>query len=341
MINKELFKNMLEQKYVSVQKHPNANLFIYNYTQTVQYEKKWNEVTLQTRGLILDDNMNIIARPITKFFNLSEHTSEEIPDLPFEVYEKLDGSLGIIYFLDNKPFIASRGSFISDQANHANKILYTKYEHIFEKLDRNKTYVVEIIYPSNRIVVDYSGLDDIILLGIIDTKTGNDLPLEDIGLPIVKRYDGINDINELKTLEESNKEGFVVKFNNGFRVKVKFDEYVKLHRIITGVSSIVVWEYLSSGLPFDELLEKVPDEFFNWVKKTKDELQANFDKIKQETEDSFWTIINRKEFAEKAKNDKHTSLLFTRLASYSENLDKQIWNKIKPEFSKPFSNIEN
>jgi len=224
MLNKELLKQMIDEKLVSVQKHPTADLFIYNYSPRVQYEKLWNEVTLKTRGLILDSNMNIIASPFGKFFNLEEHAPEEIPSLPFNVYDKLDGSLGIIYWLNDKPFVATRGSFTSDQAIHATEILHTKYNHLFDKLDKDKTYLFEIIYPQNRIVVDYGSLDDLILLTIICNKTGEE-SLEDIGFKTVKIFDGINDIQKLKELEEENKEGFVIRFNNGFRIKMKFAEW--------------------------------------------------------------------------------------------------------------------
>ena len=59
-----------------MQKHPEADLFIYNYTRNAEYNKVWNEVTLQTRGLILDSEMNIVALPLRKIFNDFE-TKEE------------------------------------------------------------------------------------------------------------------------------------------------------------------------------------------------------------------------------------------------------------------------
>ena len=76
-----------------------------------------------------------------------------------------------------------------------------------------------------------------------------------------------------------NKEGFVLKFENSFRVKVKFDEYVKLHRIVTGTSNIAIWEYMQEGKSIADLLEKVPDEFYEWVKNTQAEIQSKFDEI--------------------------------------------------------------
>ena len=141
---------MLDEKLVSVQKHPDADLFIYNYSPKVQYDKLWNEITLQTRGLILDAEMNVVAKPFGKFFNLEEHQPEEIPQLPFDVFEKMDGSLGILYWLNDKPFIASRGSFESEQAIKATEILHQRYADTFIRLDKNSTYLFEIIYPTNQ-----------------------------------------------------------------------------------------------------------------------------------------------------------------------------------------------
>lgn len=69
-MNKFLLNQMINEKLVSVQKHPEAELFIYNYTPRVQYEKLWNPITLLTRGLILDSENNIVSRPFGKFFNL-------------------------------------------------------------------------------------------------------------------------------------------------------------------------------------------------------------------------------------------------------------------------------
>src|ERR1700735_1376579 len=211
MMNKQLLQQMLDERMVIVQKHPGADLFIYNYTNKAQYEGVWNEITLQCRGLILDAERNIVSRPFKKFFNLEEYPADEIPDEPFEVFEKLDGSLGILYWLDDKPYIATRGSFISDQAVHASNILTEKYGDAIAKLDRNATYLFEIIYPENRIIVDYGHKDDLVLIAVIDNNTGDDLPLPHVGFPVVKKYSGIGDFNLLKDLAEENKEGFVIR----------------------------------------------------------------------------------------------------------------------------------
>lgn len=328
LINKELLVQMLNEKLVYSQKHPNAELYIYNYSPIVQYEKIWNEVTIQTRGLILDGNMNIVALPIKKFFNIEELQPEEIPKLDFDVFEKMDGSLGLLFFLNDVPYIASRGSFTSTQSQHATNILHTKYKHLFPILDRDKTYIFEIIYPENRIVVNYGKLDDLILLTIICNKIGDE-SIEDIGFPVVKKYDGLSDLSKLKLTEEDNREGYVVKFKNNFRLKVKFEDYVKLHKIVTNITNISIWEYLSESKDLNELLNKVPDEFYPWVKKIQSGLLGDFEEIITENNSVFKTFSSRKEAADYYKTQKYPSLLFSMLDGKS--VDKTIWKLIRPK----------
>jgi hypothetical protein len=67
----------VEQKLISVQKHPEADLYIYNYTPITQFKRHWDEYTLMSRGLILDGEGTVVARPFTKFFNYQEHTGED------------------------------------------------------------------------------------------------------------------------------------------------------------------------------------------------------------------------------------------------------------------------
>jgi RNA ligase len=334
MINKQLLREMLDERMVIIQKHPGAALFIYNYTNKAQYEGVWNEITLQCRGLILDADLNIVSRPFKKFFNLEEHPADVIPNEPFEVFEKLDGSLGILYWLGDVPHIATRGSFISEQAVHASGILLERYNTGFDQLDRNLTYLFEIIYPQNRIIVDYGDKDDLVLLAVIDNKTGEDLSLPDIGFPIVKKYNGISDFKLLKDLAEENREGFVIRFKSGLRAKVKFAEYLRLHRIVTGVSNIVIWEHLSEGRSFEDLLDKVPDEFYDWVKKTIDELKSQYETILANSRDVFKQLETRKDTALYFQTQKYQAVLFAMLDG--KPVEKIIWKMLKPAYAKPF-----
>lgn len=336
-MNIQELKRLIADDYINVQKHPTADLYIYNYSPKAQYDRLWNEWTLACRGLIMNDLHEVIARPFTKFFNLEESENLILPDELFEVYEKMDGSLGILYWADDKPAIATRGSFTSEQALVATELLHTKYSHVLPNLDPTKTYLFEIIYPENRIVIDYGDERKLVLLAIIDTKSGVEIPLSTNNyFEIVKRYDGLNDLQQLKALEEDNREGFVVKFKNGYRLKVKFEEYVRIHRIITRVSSVNIWEYLKDGQELLPILERVPDEFYDWVKATHTKLLEDFAQIEADAKSEFKILETKKETALYYQTCKYPAILFKIMEN--RPYDHIIWKLIRPKFEKPFTN---
>jgi RNA ligase len=330
------------------QVHPTLDLTIWNYSPKVQYEKLWDEITLQCRGLVTNSEGKVIARPFGKFFNYEEHEDINIPNETFDVYEKMDGSLGILFNYKDEWIMATRGSFISEQSIKATEIL-KKYKYKY--LPSDCTYLFEIIYPQNRIVVNYGDDEKLVLLGSIQTNSTSDVTegyeynihnesYEELGFELVKKYDGITDFTVIKKDISDSKEGFVIRFKNGFRMKIKGDEYCRLHHILTNISNRDIWEYLKDGKPLDDILDKVPDEFYDWVKNTVSNLQDKFDLIKIEVEEEFKELINKKEFAEKIKNNPNKSFLFKRLDSYSNQLNEMIWNSIYPTYSKPFKKDE-
>jgi len=258
------YQKEIDEKHISCRKHPDLNLWILNYTPEVQFGKLWNDVTKQCRGLVVDENGKIVARPFKKFFNLSEHDNpdfERVPvGTPFKAYTKCDGSLGIIFHYQDKWHIATRGSFESDQAKKGQKILDHRD---MSNVDKNLTILCEIIYKENRIVVDYGDLEDLVLLGAIETETGKELDLTELAhLPFnqVKEFD-VNSIDDLPK-DTKNFEGYVVKFENGLRVKVKLDEYCRLHRVMTGITPNRIWESLKNGDNIEEMIKDLPDEMY-------------------------------------------------------------------------------
>jgi T4 RnlA family RNA ligase len=335
-MNTTQLNQLIADNYINVNKHPTADLYIYNYSQKAQYERIWNEVTLACRGLILDGNYQVVARPFQKFFNLGEFENQVVPNESFEVYEKMDGSLGILYWIENEVHISTRGSFVSEQALVATEMLRTQYAEVIPLLDKSKTYLFEIIYPENRIVLDYGNERKLVLLAIVDTETGLENELQDIGFETAKRYDGLNDLSKLKELEEENKEGFVVKYKNGYRLKVKFDEYQRIHRIVTQVSSLNIWEYLKEGQDLLPILDRVPDEFYDWVKITHAKLLDNFAEIETQSKQDFKVLEDRKTTALYFQTCQYPSVLFKMLDE--QPYDQVIWKIVKPDYQKPFAN---
>jgi RNA ligase len=326
------------------QTHPTLPLTIWNYTEKVQYEDLWDEVTLSCRGLVTDDNGNIVARPFRKFFNIEE--GKHTPTSKFEVYEKMDGSLIILFWYDGGWVVATRGSFTSDQAVAASKIFFDKLEHNFSI---GITYLFEFTASWNRIVVDYGDEDNLTLLGAIRTDDGTEAIYKTLKLiargancDVVKRYDGISDYSTLKGMVEDNHEGFVVRFSNGDRMKVKGDEYVRLHRVMTNLSTTAIWEVLSSGGTMDTLLADVPDEFYSKIKEYENSLRYSYMSIQEHAGKLFDSLYesydgelpNRKKYAEwvTGQNNFIQPILFRMYDK--KDYSPCIWKLIKPDFQK-------
>ncbi|MCI0501920.1 MAG: hypothetical protein L0Y61_09300, partial [Epsilonproteobacteria bacterium] len=275
------------------QKHPILPLYIWNYSKKTQYENLWDYVTLQCRGLVTDDKGNIIAKSFKKFFNIEE--GRHTPTNDFQLYEKMDGSLIIAFFYQGWQ-VASKGSFTSDQAILATE-LFSKLNHNSFSIDG--TYCFELIGPSNRIVVKYPE-DKLVLLTIFWEGDNGfiELPREVIslhsqlsGCDLVPTYD-FKDFATIKALNWDNHEGFVARFSNGERCKIKFENYIVLHGIITNCSSYVVWEYLRTiGKIPEEMLKEVPDEFYEWIKDLSNKLSIDYLKFLYEAYKDFDDLI--------------------------------------------------
>lgn len=319
------------------QTHPNLDLIIWNYTPDCQINKKWDPITLQCRGLITDFSGKIVARCIPKFFNLEEHTPEDIPNESFEVSEKMDGSYLNIFHYSNEWLVSSRGSFTSTQAIKGTELLKKLNT---EKLIPGLSYVGELITKENRIVVDYGDMEKIIFITAYDVENGYEVNVDNMvnqGFDVVKKYHGITDYTILKDMIDDNAEGFVVRFHSGFRIKIKGREYLRLHAILTQISTRDIWEWAKNGKTIEEMLVDVPDEFYDWANKTYNDLTSKFITIKNEVEKEYWSLIDRKDYAEKIKNKKYKHLLFKKLTSHSNQFNDMIWDTIFPDFSRPFN----
>lgn len=376
-MNKEILDAYVAEGWLMSQVHPTLPLAIYNYTQKTQYDGHWDDVTLACRGLIVDSSTGkVIIKPFPKFFNYEE-VKGEVPWGNSEyvyVQEKMDGSLGILfYYPDAMEWVLStRGSFTSDQAIKGMEILKSKYN--LDAFEKSIAYMVEIIYPENRIVVDY-GEEKITFLGAslnrsFEFEAGGSDELHWSTAKTIFNASGIakEDIVEteqyfkddqkggiasfdhsmyesLKTKNLNNKEGFVLRFHpSNFRCKIKFEEYVRLHRIVTQISSYDIWEHLveNNDLP-ESFLTNVPDEFYDWVKKIESELREKFDFLKSLHIAQVNSVIragveDRKTMAKmflSIKDDRiNPGVLF--LIADKRSADQKIWQMIKPAYSRPF-----
>lgn len=277
-----------ELKKGNLRKSENENLVLYNYTDGCVYDRAWNDTTLSARGIIFEKKTGqIIALPFKKFFNLGEMPEtrlENLPNEPYVVTDKADGSLGIVYKYDNKWNVATRGSLSSEQAIKAQEILQ-KYNMDVDPLT---TLLVEIIYPANKIVVNYGQEEKLVLLGAIDTFSGKELSFEQLeqiakttGIPLIERYNyTIAEMIELQSTLPKDREGFVVRFESGLRVKIKGSEYMRIHKMISQMSPLSFWETMKDGKVNVEYLQELPEEYRKDADDLVEKLESKYNKTK-------------------------------------------------------------
>ena len=337
-----LLNTYIENNLIIANKHQVYDIWVLNYSPKAHINNIWDLYTLSCRGLIIDLDGNILCRPFQRFKNVEQYLPSEIDmSLDFEIFEKIDGFLMLLFFYKPRMewIIASRSSFLTEQSIEAKKIIN---KDVYNILDENLTYILEYIAPDSVIVVRYGDIRDVILLAVINTKTGDEIKYLDVKkryskyFTIIKKHciKNISNLIDLKKNEENNKEGFVVKFSNNFRVKVKFDEYIRLHGIMSNISELTIWEHLKNNYDFDVLLKRVPDEYFNWITLTIKKMLSEFNEIERLALKEFVRIYcineitDRKEFAAIAIKTRYRSILFNLFDKKS--YDEIIWEMIKP-----------
>lgn len=350
LLDMEELARDIENGYVTQRYHPdNSDLRILNYADKCQYEPYWTDVTRKTRGLVYNAyNLELVARPFEKFFNYGQSGGVDL-DLDAEVlgaYDKMDGSLGIAYWDGKKYAIATRGSFESDQAIHATEWLHRPenkdtLDMVESEYLEGFTALFEIIYPENRIVVDYGAEDKLEYLGSSSMITDKVcyFPCSDlaVGAPHTLR-------DVLSMPDRPNREGLVVWIDSSTAVKIKQQDYVELHRIVSNLSQKEVWRQLSAGT-YDEFVQKLPDEFYGWADNTAAELRKMFSDI-EGTAQTYFEDVKSRTSDERKEQALYVSanvpadyrgMMFSLLDG--RDISDGIWKRIEPVGANPMKII--
>ncbi len=361
LIDKDLLEEMIEKQYINVQTHPELGYKIYSYSKSCSLNGVWNEATEQCRGLIVDAGNNIIARPFRKFFNIEEIADKNVMpnELPKRIFEKKDGSLGIMYWdKDCHPYISTKGSFNSDQAKWATDFMYNCVLDIdaecelrellldfhsdpdedgHDILDKVRyTLLFEIVYPEDRHVVDYGCEESITLLAIINNETGDELEPESLEryFDVIKSLDVKEDWKKIREMYDgSNAEGFVAKFRNNFRVKLKYEDWFRKNFILHGLSKKRVVEFIINDdfKGFMSMVNTLNEENQIYYKKIYLEIMDKYHEIEYEAFREYREFDTDKEAAEYFKTCKYRSILFNirRGKRYSDVIWKIIKEMVK------------
>lgn len=343
------YQACVDDGLVSVRRHPRFPYLIHNYTPRCVWEGQWNEVTLTCRGLITHaESGEVVARPFRKFFNYEQVESHRLGwDEEVVVFDKADGSLGVLYPTPTGDYqVATRGSFTSDQAQWASEFYTREYAHRWEP-NPHWTYLYEIVYPQNRVVLDYGDTEELVLLGAVDVRSGVSVPVDEAcqGWPgvTVEQFPHRTLREVVAAPPRENAEGFVVWHPpSDTRVKVKQEDYKRLHKLLTGVTPKHVWEVLADGQDPSVVFADAPDEFHAWVRKEaatlRDQHQSRLRGVLsayERLQASLPEDYDRRSFARAVGGNPDKSLMFLLLDGRAEDVADRVWQQIRPSGDSP------
>lgn len=337
-----LLENLEEERragFLSRKEH--GALVLYNYNRFCTFKRHWTPFTRIARGLVLvPKEKRIVALPFPKFFNYSELGRPVFPiDSETSVTEKMDGSLGIIFFFQ-RWHVVTRGSFDSVQSQWAHKWL-TQHQ-IFDRLDKGVTYLTEIIYPENRVVVPYD-FEKIILLGAYRSDGVEVIDLESLrtGLEITQShtFNSLSEIEQACLTLPFTREGFVLRKPDGTRIKFKGTAYCQAQKAQIGLTPLVVWKMMRDQEDLDAFRAGLPEEFYEEFDNQVQVLREAFEKACEQIDllSEKYSSMTNKEVAQSTLCEDEKALIFMRRRPrYQEELEngktrKTVFDSFKPK----------
>lgn len=269
---------------------PDGKYAKFKYTEHAVYDSIWDPVTLNARGHVfrLSDG-ECVLRPWSKFFNYGELFMESgcptslyarlttFPGLepvasfddPRVATDKLDGSLCIAGIVDGALMCTTSGSFTAWQGGWANAWLIQ--QGVQTHMLPGYTYLFEIICDADLHPIRYD-FEGCVLTGIIDNASGEEQPYAelqkfaaDCGIRVAEMVflEGFADTVEYVRKLPASKEGLVLTYPSGFKVKIKGPEFLASQKLFHSLSERSLLESFSpekEDFPEDVRL-RVPEEF--------------------------------------------------------------------------------
>jgi len=320
-----------------------GDLRVYTY---VDHHKDWDETTINSRGIVLNrETGEVVAHPFPKFFNMGQRVETQERNLPwhdgFRIFVKEDGWLGTLYRHNGKYGIATRGSFKSPGAVWATKFLEN---YNLSMLPDEITLVFEIVSPQTRIIVDYGDREDLVLLAAYNRHTGEELDWDYV--TEISRCFGFTLVESmgqewlgscrghLKTASGTKMEGFVIRFDNGLRVKLKGDDYLRRAHILARLTPLTVWDNMEFGVVDPMLWEVLDVDYHDRLREMASALRREYERVRTEIVSQFDQIADETdpaEFAKKAQRMSHGHAMFAMRDGMDNRIENYIMKSIRPK----------
>ena len=292
-----------------------------------EFWDKYDGFYLECRSVVIDISENrLVVTPFKKFRNLDEceetsieNISKRIKDAKcVEFSDKLDGSMQAVrYYNDN--IVMCGSTSLNPESSWRLKdgyhMLFQRAGYIDLIMDNPLlTFIFEYISMKDAHVVVYSkDQEGLYLIGIRNSVTGEEYSYKEVNrfankysIPTTRVFDKTLDdvIKELDDKKSNEAEGFVVNIDD-YKVKIKYNDYVNMHRILSEISSVnLVIKNIADGT-FDDMISKVPKAYrdrvmqtanvvFKYIHNTELKIKEYFDKAPKDDKKEFmlWVESN-------------------------------------------------
>lgn len=330
---------------ISVKKYPEG-LIVLNYSQIDS--PKTHPFVVECRGLIIDEEFNVVSRSFDRFFNYGENESTFNPATAV-LHEKVDGSLIKIYFYKDGWRVSTRGTAYAESKVNGFDITFedmtykalnvdsrVEFNQLCNKcLDESRTYIFEVTGVENRVVTRYSGYT-LWFLGSRNNKSGKYYSDEFIPvanrfgavLPKTFRFNSVEECIETAKHLPDLQEGYVA-YQDGVPVcKIKSPAYVAVHHIRgEGLTPKRIAELVVINEQ-EEYLKYFPEDVAHFTPY----IEALAFQLKSAQHHYYknMNIENQKEFALSVKDMPYSHLLFQARKVKQDNIHK-VFNSLNLE----------
>jgi T4 RnlA family RNA ligase len=239
----------------------------------------------ECRSVVIDVELEIIVlSPFKKFKNLNEGAENQLEIIAekienaklVEITNKLDGSMQSARFVPEYGRIIMSGSQAIDreqswrlQDGFARLLADKDYTQMLEENPQN-TFIFEYITLQDAHVVVYrEGQEGLYLVGVRDVYTGRQASYKEVretaqkyGVKCTEVFDKTfaEVMEDVKTKKSNEMEGYVLNID-GHLLKVKVDDYINIHKILSKISSInLIIKHIADD-SYDDLIAKVPTAY--------------------------------------------------------------------------------
>lgn len=276
-------------------------LYVYNTAAMMAaYHEGWAPAVANARGIVFHRGTGaLVSLTFEKFLNLGENEAmlpENLPDEPFLVTEKLDGTMVGVFHDGERWRAHTKGGLESEYTEWAE----ARFREQFARRDlaplRGATLVFEGVYPRDRFesdtVVDYGAREELVLLAAYDVTRRAELRpeavdrvAEHLDAPRPERY-RLNSLARVTAAADAlgfDAEGFVVQYErSGMRVKAKGAKYRLAHKALDQATKLAFWESMDErGRVADAAVEVLPARFRDDVLPYRTRLEDDYRRLRE------------------------------------------------------------